>query len=113
LVGIDAPELKQQCYRDSQPIKCGERVKNALIEKIGDHSVQCKITGRDRYQRYLAQCYVEAVELNSWLVSNGYALAYRTYSHDYVLQEEQAKQKRRFLHNLQHTPPWKWRQKNR
>ena len=35
---------------------------------------------RDRYPRYLATCYKDKTNLNKWMVSNGYAVAYKKYS---------------------------------
>ena len=45
----------------------------------------------DRYKRYIGVCFVEKINLNSWMVRNGYAVAYRRYSKDYIEDENYAK----------------------
>ena len=47
----------------------------------------CKERDRDRYGRVVAVCRLEAENLNAWLVAQGWALAYRRYSSDYVDEE--------------------------
>ena len=41
--------------------------------------------------RLIGECYKRNQNLNSWLVSNGYAVAYRKYSKKYILEEINAK----------------------
>ena len=41
----------------------------------------------DRYKRLIGECYKRNLNLNSWLVSNGYAVAYRKYSKKYISNE--------------------------
>jgi endonuclease YncB( thermonuclease family) len=45
-----------------------------------------------RSGRDVAACFNGAEELNSWMVANGWAVAYR-YSVDYVADEDTARQK--------------------
>ena len=47
----------------------------------------------DRYKRYIGVCFLEKINLNKWMVRNGYALAYRRYSKDYIEDEELCKKK--------------------
>ena len=51
-----------------------------LIDKIGSNNVECFSEGKDRYNRTLAECFVNKESLSSYLVRNGYAFAYRKYS---------------------------------
>ena len=53
--------------------------------------ILCKVENIDRYKRKLATCYKNKLNINSWLVRNGYALAYIKYSKKYILQEKEAK----------------------
>jgi len=39
--GIDTPELKQICSKESQKIFCGMLAKKLLIKKIGDEIPKC------------------------------------------------------------------------
>ncbi len=50
----------------------------------------CEDLGRDRYKRIIARCTVVGEDLEKWIVPNGWALAYRRYSLDYVDEEADA-----------------------
>ena len=41
----------------------------------------------DRYKRIVAICYYDKWDLNKLMVKNGWAIAYRKYSKDYVDDE--------------------------
>ena len=50
----------------------------------------CEDLGRDRYKRIIAKCTVAGEDMGAWMVSQGWALAYRRYSLDYVDEEADA-----------------------
>ena len=90
LEGIDAPEIRQQCKKESLKISsiigftfykdysCGKVSKEKLISKIHGSKIKCIFTTKDKYKRYIATCYKEKINLNQWMVRNGYAIAYRS-----------------------------------
>ena len=89
---------------------------SALAFKIARGWVTCQGEDRDRYGRVIAVCYAGGVggpELNAWLVSEGWALAYRRYSTDYVAEEQAAREARRGLWRGEFVPPWEWRRMKR
>ena len=88
LKGIDAPEMRQSCRRDGSPYPCGEVAKTALVERLADRSLTCRITGRDRYQRALAACEVEGEDIGAWLVERGLVVGY---GGDYGREEARAR----------------------
>jgi endonuclease YncB( thermonuclease family) len=53
------------------------------------------------------------VNLNEWLVSSGWALAYREYSRAYVGAEAEAKGGGRGMWAGDFVPPWDWRRGSR
>ena len=65
--------------------------------------------GKDRYQRYLAICSWDQIDLNARMVADGFALAYRQYSKAYLAQERQAKDRKKGLWQGAFTAPWDWR----
>ena len=81
LEGIDAPEVKQQCKKESLKISsiigftfyknysCGKVSKEKLISKINGSEIKCIFTSKDRYKRYIATCYKKKTNLNQWMVS--------------------------------------------
>tara|TARA_B100000767_G_C19746009_1_gene528545 strand:- start:631 stop:1101 length:471 start_codon:yes stop_codon:yes gene_type:complete len=113
LHGIDAPETKQFCTRNFKEYSCGIDATAALAKKIGRKKVVCKAQDKlDRYKRYISVCFVEKVNLNKWMVRNGYAIAYRRYSKDYVEDENYAKTKKLGLWSGSFIRPEKWRKLN-
>lgn len=109
LHGIDAPEGAQLCYRDGEPWPCGRRAAFALADCIGNLTVTCEAKDRDRYGRIVATCFAGGEELNAWMVRQGWALAYRRYSTDYIAAEEAARQDGAGVWAGSFTPPWDWR----
>ena len=113
LYGIDAPESAQPCYRDGTAWPCGRRAAFALADHIGTHTVTCTPKDRDRYGRIVAVCFAGGEDANAWMVRHGWALAYRHYSHDYVADEDAARQAGAGIWAGAFTPPWEWRHAKR
>ncbi len=111
--GIDAPEMKQSCRKDEKEVLCGVLAKNALIDKINNSPVTCKIEEVDRYKRLVAECFVNEESLSKYLVRNGYAVAYRRYSMKFVEDENYAKENKLGLWSMTFEYPWDYRTKAR
>ena len=90
---------------------CGRDATAALVTRIGAQSVTCKGDKRDRYKRLIGVCYVGQLDLNAWMVRNGWAVAYRKYSMDYIDEEKAAQDNRRGIWKGRFIPPWKWRRR--
>ena len=121
LEGIDAPEIKQKCkkpylqlmfYTFQKDYYCGQISKKKLVQKISNKPVKCILLGKDRYKRYLAKCFKGTINLNRWMVRNGYAIAYRKYSKTYILDENFAKEEKLGLWGGSFIKPEKWRKLN-
>jgi endonuclease YncB( thermonuclease family) len=111
LVGIDAPESGQKCLdASSKFFRCGANAANALDKWINRASVACDIEGKDRYGRLLGQCKVRGASMQEWLVTNGYAVAYRSYSTAYVPAELKAREAGAGIWAGEFVMPWDWRQ---
>ena len=111
--GIDTPEKNQFCIKNSKEYRCGQEATNALKKKIDGKLVICKVQDKlDRYKRYIGVCFLGDVDLNKWMVRNGYAVAYRRYSKDYVEDESYAKKNKLGLWNGTFIQPEKWRKIN-
>tara|TARA_Y100000768_G_C23699536_1_gene550694 strand:- start:182 stop:661 length:480 start_codon:yes stop_codon:yes gene_type:complete len=113
LHGIDAPETKQRCIRDGKEWSCGLESTKFLKNLIGKDQIQCKTNGRDKYKRYIGVCYKSNVDLNSEMVINGWAIAYRYYSLDYIREEEIAKSKKLGIWIGEFDDPYLFRKKNK
>ena len=113
LHGIDTPEKKQICIKNTKEYSCGKEATDALAKKINGNQVVCKVQDRlDRYKRYIGVCFVGEVNLNKWMVRNGYAIAYRRYSKDYIEDEDYAKKNKLGLWAGDFINPEKWRKLN-
>ena len=113
LFGIDAPEIKQTCDIAGRSWNCGIEARRALVRAIDKYSVSCVEKDRDRYGRVVAVCLADGVNLNSFMVSEGWALAYRRYSRDYEHEESTARAGKLGLWQGRFTPPWDWRRSQR
>ena len=109
LHGIDAPESKQTCENDEKPYRCGQQAALALSDKIGRATIHCKQRDIDRYKRIVAICRLGDEDLNAWMVRQGWALAYRQYSRDYVDEESAARAAKVGIWVGRFIEPWKWR----
>ena len=124
LEGIDAPEMGQQCKKESLKISyiigftfykdysCGKVSKEKLITKINTSEIKCISSSKDRYKRYIATCFKGKTNLNQWMVRNGFAIAYRRYSKKYVSDEVFAKENKLGLWQGKFMEPEKWRKLN-
>ncbi len=119
LFGIDAPETKQFCkevylsfliFNFKRDYKCGEKSTSALKKKIKNKKIRCLIQDKkDRYKRNIGICYLKRQDINSWLVKNGYAIAYRRYSKKYIIDEQYAEDNKLGIWQGTFMEPEKWR----
>tara|TARA_Y100001970_G_scaffold9470_1_gene11089 strand:- start:6820 stop:7272 length:453 start_codon:yes stop_codon:yes gene_type:complete len=107
--GIDAPELKQICFKNEEKISCGILVKNILKKKIGKETPKCISEGKDVYKRTIAECFINGESLSKFLVGNGYAFAYRKYSRKFIKDERFAKKNKLGLWSMNFIFPWEFR----
>jgi|TARA_B110000285_G_scaffold139643_1_gene156294 endonuclease YncB( thermonuclease family) len=113
LHGIDAPEKNQQCIKNTKKYNCGTVATTALTKKINKNLVRCEVQKKkDRYNRHIGVCFLMKEDLNKWMVRNGYAVAYRRYSKDYILDEKYAKTNKVGLWSGIFLKPEKWRKLN-
>ena len=113
LHGIDAPEKKQKCVKNKTEYNCGTLATEALTRKIGKNVIKCLTQKtKDRYGRFIGICFVRQENLNKWMVRNGYAIAYRRYSKDYIYDEDFAKTNKLGLWSGTFLKPEKWRKLN-
>lgn len=109
LHGIDAPESEQLCLADGERWSCGRDATRALGQLIGIDPVACEARDVDRYGRVVAVCRIDGQDVNAWMVAEGWALAYRRYSMDYVDEEAAARAAKRGVWRGELVAPWDWR----
>lgn len=113
LSGIDAPEKNQFCVLNGNRFNCGMLSRQILEDKINRNKVDCIEEDIDRYQRILAECFLNGESLSSFLVKSGYAFAYIKYSKKFIEDEEFARNNNLGLWKTKFLYPWEFRKKNR
>ncbi|MEZ6132763.1 MAG: thermonuclease family protein [Planctomycetaceae bacterium] len=103
LNGIDTPET-------GQPF--GNTAKAELSRLLGGKYVRYELIDRDRYDRSIADVYLDTLYVNKWLVQQGLAWQYVPYSTDPQLQAAEAEAKaagRGLWSDPRRIAPWNWR----
>ena len=99
---------------DGRDLQLGQHtVALALADRIDGATVRCEPHTTDRYKRLIAICYARGEDLNQWMVAQGWALAYRQYSKDYVAVEALARNARLNIWSGEFQAPWNWRKERR
>ena len=118
LFGIDAPEKKQMCkkiflsisfFSFEKEYPCGVISTQKLKKLLNKNITKCYVKGKDVYKRKLAICFRNRLNINSWLVRNGHAVAYKKYSKKYLREEVEAKNDKRGIWQGNFEMPWDWR----
>jgi len=107
LIGIDAPELRQDCGAGDGTWACGQAARNFVREVLETGEIDCTGSSKDRYSRFLVRCSVNGMDLGSLIVSEG--LAVTTEYFLYAKEEEQAKQEKLGLWSGAFENPKDWR----
>ena len=113
LYGIDAPEINQTCTFNKIIWECGLDSSQALESMISEKEVQCEIVDIDRYKRFVAKCFVRNIYLNQYMVQNGWAVAYRYYSDDFIKNEEIAKKNKAGIWQGKFLDPYLYRKQQK
>ncbi len=114
LHGIDAPESRQLCVLPTgKKWRCGQAAALALSDHIGRATIRCEPRDHDRYRRVVAVCFKGEDDLNRWMAANGWAVAYRNYSLDYVVDEDHARVAQLNIWSGRFEMPWDWRASRR
>jgi endonuclease YncB( thermonuclease family) len=109
LWGIDAPESRQWCEHEGATYPCGSEATAYLAALVAHKVTQCTERTRDRWQRVVAICTVDGVDLGAVMVEAGHAVAFVRYSRDYLPQQQRAQANRAGLWGGTFAMPWEWR----
>ncbi len=112
--GMDAPESAQKCLDGSgRGYACGTRSTAHLRSLVAGGNVSCKVYDTDGYGRQVSECFTPSGEsLNATMVEDGWAIAYREYSRDFVGEERQASTTGVGMWSGTFDKPWDWRKAN-
>lgn len=87
--GIDAVELKQICGQGAARVACGKQARAMLESIIARHEVTCAAKGRS-YNRVVAVCRVNGVDIGREMVRRGMAFDAVAYSRGHYSADETA-----------------------
>jgi endonuclease YncB( thermonuclease family) len=89
---IDAPEVKQKCLdKNYFEYKCGEVSTTFLKKLVEGKNLVCNFGKKDIYNRYLAICKLDQININYEMVKNGMAVSYNLKEADEELKELERK----------------------
>ena len=113
LHGIDAPEINQSRIYNDEEWQCGKESRLSLKELINNQIVVCESKSVDKYKRFIAICFANRMNLNKMMVKQGWAIAYKYYSLDYVNEENIARSKKIGIWKGIFEEPYKFRSKKK
>lgn len=106
LIGFDAPELDQVCWRaDGSEWPCGREARAAMRRLLEGGEISCRPEGEDKYGRVLARCSAGENDLGATMVSAGLAIATDAYGGE----EAGARRERRGIWQGRFSDPKTWR----
>jgi endonuclease YncB( thermonuclease family) len=112
LFGIDSIMRKQSCMASGKVWPCWEAAVRDLQTLVSQGAATCEVVGEpDPYGRVLGRCKINGTSLNEQYVRDGYALARRSETTDYVAAEAEAKEKKIGLWQGQFMAPSEFRMK--
>lgn len=114
LGGIDAPSTDQLCLNTKgERWTCGIAARDELIKHFGGRSWTCQTRAIDRRGRTVARCQSAGEDVQKWLVSSGWALAYARLSRDYEPDQRAAREAKVGMWQGAFIAPWDWRVRNK
>lgn len=106
LLGLDAPELNQECSDAAgQPWPCGRAARDRLAALLGDSDIHCIPEDTDRFGRLLARCTSRGDDPGARMVAEGLALS----SGGYWREEAEARAARKGIWAGNFERPADWR----
>lgn len=108
LKGIDVPESAQECTRSGRSWPCGREAARALASMLRRKTVNCSGNERDAHDRLLATCKVGSLDVNKWLVEQGWAVSF----HGFPAEERSARAAKKGIWAGPFMRPREWRELN-
>ena len=108
LDGFDTPERGSRCGR----VNVYQQASLALANFVGRRIVRCESSGKDRYDRYIANCEVGGHSLAEHMVEEGWGRDWPKYSNRaYADEERKARNAKRGVWGLE-CPAGLWGDRN-
>ena len=114
LFGVDAPSVNQTCRNANSGLwACGTDARKAVATFVQDRDVACTpITRKLADAPAMSRCLVDGVDLNAWVVSNGWAVADTAVDDRLVAAQGDARSRKAGLWTGWFEAPAEWRARN-
>ena len=112
LDAIDAPESRQLCSMPTELPGGADRSPRSPVRILGAPRSVASPAATIAISVHRV-CFKNGINLNAWMVEQGWAVAFRKYGLDYMAQEDTARRSRRGLWVGTFKMPWDWRASNR
>ncbi len=109
LFGIDGVEFHQFCFVDGEPWACGASATRAMQSLVDPVVITCTPTGDTNGEAIYAVCTSADGDLATTMTQQGWALANRDQSDDYVAAEEEARAAGNGIWRGVSIEPWTYR----
>lgn len=110
LYGIDAPEIGQTCRaRGGQEYDCARASTNAVTAMLQGRVATCTLFSRTPDGASVGACAVGGRDVGAAIVTQGWAVSYRSLSNRYEYLESRARTRRAGLWSGRFERPWVWR----
>jgi endonuclease YncB( thermonuclease family) len=109
LLGIDAPELAQQCYLKGEAWPCGEASSLALMEFLDGKQVHCHEIIIDEKGQLTGRCSIVGLDVGAELVTRGLAVLDPAYRGYYLRNYREARYSGAGVLGGRFVTPWEWR----
>jgi endonuclease YncB( thermonuclease family) len=115
LMGIDAPERRQECFDQFQkPFDCGAASVRTLVDLTKGQKVTCEPVRKDRFRRKIGICSLPSgLNLNIEMLRLGQAVAFGRSTPDFTAAENEARRNRAGLWAGTFDHPGCWRSRQR
>ena len=109
LLGIDAPELGQECYLKAEAWPCGEAASLALAGFLDGKEVHCHEIILDDEGHLTGRCSIVGLDVGAELVTRGLAVLDPDYRGYYLRNYREARYSGAGVLGGRFVVPWEWR----
>ena len=106
--GIDAPELKQTCKKNTIDVPCGHYALEGLESLLQGDLISCENRGEDR-KRIVAHCTVKDKDIGAYMIKEGLAFQDDRAKDAYDSELKYAQDRKKGLWGTQQLTPAQWR----
>ena len=110
LLGLDAPELRQQCQDQlAILVACGRQSRAILTAKVRGQDLICQTRALAKGPGLVGECFLDGENVNAFMIHRGWAAVAPAAQGRYVALERAAQSASRGIWQLNMLMPWEWR----